>query len=71
MRRLLQVMGVLLIVVGLRSLLNSDWVFFVMNSALGVSFLLDPKGDKGVRKLRWLLLLVAFVLAVARMANIL
>ncbi len=71
MRRLLQVMGVLLIVVGVRSLLNSDWVSFGMSSALGVSFLLDPKRDEGVRRLRWLLLLVAFVLAVARIINIL
>jgi hypothetical protein len=69
MRRLLQVMGVLLIVVGVRSLLNSDWVSFGMSSALGVSFLLDPKGDKGLRKLRWLLLLISCVLAVARIAN--
>lgn len=71
MRRLLQVMGVLLIVVGVRSLLNSDWVSFGLSSALGVNFLLDPNGSKRVRKLRWILLLVAFVLVIIRIANIL
>lgn len=71
MRRLLQVIGVLLIVMGVRSLLNLDWVFFVINTALGASFLIGTKVSKGVQRLRGVLLVVVFVLAIARLANIL
>lgn len=71
MTRLLQVMGVLLIVMGMRSLFHSDWFTFLMFSALGVSFLIDAHSSKSLRGLRKILILVVFVLAILRLMTLL
>ena len=67
MTRLLQVLGVLLIVIGVRSLLHSDWLMFAMFSALGVSFLIDANGSKSLQGFRKTLILIVFVLAILRL----
>lgn len=71
MRKLLQIMGVLLIISGLWSLLNSDWVSFGISSTLGIYMLLEPHRSKGMLKLRWILLIIGFVLVVIKLASIL
>jgi len=71
MARLLQVMGVLLIVMGVRSLLRSDWLMFMMFSALGISILIGPKGSKSLQGLRKTLIVVVFVLVFIRLLSLL
>jgi hypothetical protein len=70
-RRILQVAGVLLILVGVRGLLASDWLVFAMNTSLGVSLLIDPRRSKTARRLRESLILMTVVLAAIRLATIL
>jgi hypothetical protein len=67
----MQAMGALLIVIGVRSLLQSDWVMFMMLSALGVSFLIGPKGSKPLQGFRKTLLVVVFVLVIIRLVPLL
>jgi hypothetical protein len=69
MRRALKVAGVLLILAGLRSLFQMDWLGFTMFCTLGAGFLIDTKPDGSGRGLKWLLLVVAFVLALVRIAS--
>ena len=68
MRRILQVSGLLLILIGVRALFSGDWLIFVMSASLGVSFLIDPGRSKAARRLRELLILLTLVLAVVRLA---
>ena len=72
MDRLLQVMGVILIVMGVWNI-RSDWLTFVTSSALGVSFLIAPYGSRSrkLQGLRKTLLLVTFVLAIMRLITFL
>lgn len=71
MTRLLQVMGAVLIVFGVRSLLQSDWLMFMMFFALGVSLLIGPKGSKSLQGLRKTLIFVVFVLVIIRLLSLL
>lgn len=70
MRTVLKVSAVLLILAGLRSLFQSDWLSFIMFSTLGVGLLLDTKPDGAGRGLKWTLLTVAFVLALVRIVSL-
>ena len=66
MGTILKILGVLLVLAGLRSLFNSDGLAFVMFCALGVGLLIDYKSGGTARGLRWVLLLVAIVIALTR-----
>lgn len=69
MRRLMQVLGVLLIVVGVWRLLRySDWWVFTMFTAFGVSQQINPKQSKAARRLRDALVLTTLMLAIIRIA---
>ena len=71
MRTAVKILGVLLILAGLRSLLGADVPAFVMFCALGSGLLIDHKSGGSARGLRRALLIVAFLLALARLAGIL
>jgi len=71
MKRVLQLMGVLMIVISVRNLLNSQWLFFFMNAALGIGFLIDPERSRAARRLRGTLMFIVFVLAVIGLTNLL
>lgn len=66
----IKIAGVLLIIVGLWSLFDSDGLGFVMFCTLGAGFLIDTKPDGSGRGLKWLLLFAAFTLALVRLASI-
>jgi hypothetical protein len=69
MRTAVKVTGVLLVLVGLRSLFQSDGLGFVMFLTLGIGLMMEPKpGGRGVGA-RWALLSVAFVLALVRIVS--
>jgi hypothetical protein len=70
MTTILKLLGVLLILAGLRSLVGADGPAFVMFCALGSALLIDHKSGGAARSLRRALLLVAFVLAFARLVGI-
>jgi hypothetical protein len=55
-------MGVILIVYGVWRLLHSDWIVFLMFSALGARFLIGPDEFQGLRKALLLVVLVAIVI---------
>jgi hypothetical protein len=61
MKKLMQVCGGIFIVLGLRSLLNSDPKGFIMLTSLGISFLIGPSRSKAARKIRWAFIFIAFV----------
>jgi hypothetical protein len=70
MTTVLKILGVLLILAGLRSLFGADGPAFVMLCALGTGLLIDHKAGGSARSLRRALLLIAFVLALARLIGI-
>ena len=70
MKTAVKILGVLLILAGLRSLFGADGPAFVMFCALGSGLLIDGNSGGSARSLRRVLLLVAFVLALARLAGI-
>ena len=69
MRMAVRVAGVLSILVGLRSLFQTDVLDCLMFFALGGGLLLDPRAGGGGYVLRWALLLIAFVLALVRIVS--
>lgn len=69
MKAALKLSGVVLILLGLRDLFNSDGLGFFMFCALGAGFLIDPKPGGAGRGLKWLLLFAAFTLALVRLAS--
>jgi hypothetical protein len=66
----LKILGVFLILAGLRSLFGSDVPAFVMFCAVGSGLLIDHKSGGSARRLRRALLLIAFVLALTRLIGI-
>lgn len=71
MDRHLRVMGVILIVYGVWCLLHSDWLFFLMFTALGASFLIGFDGARELQGLRKALLLVVLVVIVVSLITLL
>lgn len=69
MRTAVKVAGVLLVLVALRCLFQSDSLGFIMYLTLGTGLMIDLKPDGGSNGLKWALLSVAFVLALLRIAS--
>ncbi len=69
MRAALKIAGVLSIMAGLRSLFNSDGLGVVTFCTLGAGLLIDTRPGGGGLGLKWLLLLAAFALALARIVS--
>jgi 4-hydroxybenzoate polyprenyltransferase len=67
-RRLMQVMGLLLIVAGVWHLLHGAWWLFVMFTAFGISQQIDSKKSKTAKSLRDVLLMTTLVVAIIRIA---
>jgi hypothetical protein len=68
MDRLLRIAGVISIVYAVWRLFHLDWLTFVMNSALGISFL-DLGGAIKAPRLVRALCVVAIVLAILRLLS--
>ena len=69
MKTAVKLAGVLSLLNGLWSLLQGDILDFVMFFTLGVGLLIDPKPGSGSSRLKWVLLLTSFVLALIRLAS--
>ncbi len=61
----------LIIVVDVWSLYNSDWLLFGMNTAIGLSLMVGLRKSKATRRFQVVLFSVAFIIGVIRLAIIL
>ncbi len=66
MKTAVKVAGVLSILAGLRSLVQADASGFVMFCTLGAGLLVEPRPGGGGYGVKWLLIIAAFALALAR-----